>query len=478
MRAALSLAFVVGAASSIRAGEPSNDFVAYSLREADRLAARGCVTAELLELGSMTRIIGMVLDAPSRDVILVGRNLAGPPVTLDHLVVTLRSRLLRDEWPALSLDATPDPLLLGVSTVGGIAGTIVQREFLDADVLLKTISLRETAPHQAIPTFRALALARRLEQLRSEGVEPGPARWLERDEMQSRITSFQGRGIAATATAQARFWFSPRRPQRFVTRDGVFAIEELALCVQVELMGSPELPSPDSAEIRFAEATSAALENGLRASTTLGALKPIYDLTAVAEGIRNLPERPELPFLLHDYTVAAVASRDTWGAEEFCAVIARPDGVSELLQITGGVELFADLQWLEAGDFGRLRGIVLSARPSQDTLTWRLPLEGWSMLNGWGVDVPMHAPRSSPAPGFTVSAQTITLAPVGLPPDGLPSFTGLAAQRPLAGVSMRFQVSSRSFLPDDSGVLRGCSSLLQRPERGALWWSVTEAAGR
>ena len=102
-----------------------DDIRAFSLREAERVAAegRGADTT----IGGITRVAGMVHDAASGDVIIVGKaDSSLPPIGLDDVIVALRARLLRDEIPMVSIDRTDETDATGqqdVRFVGGIENT-------------------------------------------------------------------------------------------------------------------------------------------------------------------------------------------------------------------------------------------------------------------------------------------------------------------------------------------------------------------
>ena len=85
-------------------------YVAYSLREAIFQTRNGLSSDNLLKLGSITRVAGMVYDREGRDVILVGiADGTLPSATFDDFVVALRARLLHNSWPLVSIDPVPEP---------------------------------------------------------------------------------------------------------------------------------------------------------------------------------------------------------------------------------------------------------------------------------------------------------------------------------------------------------------------------------
>ena len=142
MLLALVLSCTIGFAPRSHAGS----LKAFSLREANRLVKEGKADAPgLANLGGITRIVGMVFDRDTGDVILIGKVRSDmPPASLDDLVVALRSRLGKGQYPKVSIDMVEDTAKTGMQKVrfeGGIEETQFGGDFLDSDVVLKLYSL-------------------------------------------------------------------------------------------------------------------------------------------------------------------------------------------------------------------------------------------------------------------------------------------------------------------------------------------------
>lgn len=129
-----------------RPGE-AGPFIAYSMKEAEgRLKRSGRSAPEVLEMGGITRIAGMVYDPSHGDLIVIGQANAGEEKTsLDDFVVAIRAMGIHKAWPLVSIDKTAETQATGRQVVrfeGGIASSPLGRDLLAADVILKKIALR------------------------------------------------------------------------------------------------------------------------------------------------------------------------------------------------------------------------------------------------------------------------------------------------------------------------------------------------
>ncbi len=185
-------------------------FVAYSMREAEnRLRQSAVRSGELVELGGITRLAGMVYDSATKDWIVVGQVGKGQKTSLDQLVVALRSVVVHKTWPAVSIDKTPDSdktRLQSVRFEGGIANTAFGQQFLEADVVLKKLALGYLRSDVwGVPSYFDLSA----ERLRQTGVEE---------------------------VVSSRFWFDIVGECLLAQREGVAAIGELRLGVLPQVL--------------------------------------------------------------------------------------------------------------------------------------------------------------------------------------------------------------------------------------------------
>ena len=190
--------------------ESGNYFVAYSLKEAERLmASPSAQPSELKYLGSITRLVGAVYDDLQNDVILVGApDSASPKLTLDDFVVGLRAVLKQKAWPLVSIDKTAETDATHIQHVrfdGGIEGTALGQALLEADVLLKKLALGIVPTDiWKIPSYFDLSYQQAKQHCVSENVS-------------------------------SRFWFYPLKPV-LATRQGVCALKKQDICVFAQVM--------------------------------------------------------------------------------------------------------------------------------------------------------------------------------------------------------------------------------------------------
>ena len=85
-------------------------FIAFSLNQArDQILGGAERTGDLFELGGITQLAGFVVDDSTGDLIIVGKVFReDEPLTLDDLVIALRSRIVLDQWPLVSIDMNED----------------------------------------------------------------------------------------------------------------------------------------------------------------------------------------------------------------------------------------------------------------------------------------------------------------------------------------------------------------------------------
>ena len=143
-------------------------------------------------------------------------------------------------------------------------------------------------------------------------------------------------------------------------------------------------------------------------------LKFLYDLVCVAGAIRisHSADLPLLAYFLRDYAVEKVPTPTRLPLIELRGVLQRNDKRTQLIYLSGGIQLRAQIQALkEDGDLTALRDIVLKTRTSSTALTWRLPLLDWAFPNTNHLD-PLLIDHSAPSareadkiPGCCVKVQ-------------------------------------------------------------------------
>ncbi|MBM4090933.1 MAG: tetratricopeptide repeat protein [Planctomycetes bacterium] len=406
---------------------------AFSIREANRFVKEGKADAPgLTDLGGITRIVGMVFDRDTGDVILIGKVRADmPPASLDDLVVALRSRLGKGQYPTVSIDMVEDTAKTGMQKVrfeGGIEETQFGGDFLDSDVVLKLYSLDLLQRVNGVEPYLKLYEADVKKEMAQQNQTVDQVKWLSEEESARAIESYVGKQASDNKTVQSRFWYYVDDKQSFIVeQDDVYVIEELRLGVKAETMQYRD--SNDRSEKaeekrdlvgeEFARQFSEQFWQVSEENPALRRLKVLFDLVCVAEGIARLDkERPNLDHLLRDYRVAALDTPEQYRLVQRVGEFRGQNNVAQLVQLSGGIDMEAILLALEDGDVSALKMAVLLSRPDARALCWNLPLDQWKMPN----DLPPQAPSADAKAGgvttiqpkelgFTMTLQRFTFDP-------------------------------------------------------------------
>jgi len=464
-------------------------FIAYSLREASARAEAGETSKALASVGGITRFAGMVYHAKGKDVILVG--LAAPDLPtarLDDLVVALRSRLVFNVFPLVSIDPVVDTEKTGLQRVrfsGPLENTSFGRDFLDADILLKKYSLHLAEAIRAIPTYNVLLEDDIREAVRRSGARVRDIRWLDAERGAVTSEKYESAAVETEEVYHDRFWFFATNYTAACADPEVFCIRELGIKVEAEDLGGRTAGS-HTARDRFAQAWAAHYDRAAAAYPVLRRLKQFYDLVAIAEAVTKLEAQPYLGYLLRDYREAYVKTEPTYRLEELYGEVTRNDGRPQLVRIAGGIELRTEIAWLNDGKYSELHKLVLASRPSERALVWYPDLVGWRMPNtgdlgdGWDSGVATRirwAGRSETTGGFALSAKSVVLAPPGarVDPVKVLRFSGFDLPPPpmeLKGVSMHMDVDATAYRRDSAGKVNKAhkKATETRPSPNALTW--------
>lgn len=323
------------------------DYVAYSLGAAQKILKSGKQDAAVGQLAGITHLAGMVIDVAGKDVIVVGQRKAGSrSLELDDLVIGMRALIVHNEWPLVSIDNTPDTKTTRKQKVrfeGKVAGTQMGRSLLDADVILKELALgKRSGSVWGVTSYAALC-----DQAARRGDK---------------------------STASVLFWFFPM-DTRLVEREGVFVIGGLSVGTKTQLIaskdsGSTAAPQKDQMGEKFAQDMTTAFADLTVQFPELRRIGQLYTAVALAHGLREAPNLPDLSYLLKDYPVKKV---DT--PSEMDVMTA----AGEEMNLIGGVELRALLLRLQDGDVTALRDAVIRSRPKGSPLSWPLPLSNWQI---------------------------------------------------------------------------------------------------
>jgi len=404
---------------------------AFSLREANLLLEGGnAVNEELMTLGGITRLAGMVFDRETGDVILIGKTRKDlPPTTIDDFAVALRCRLLKGQYPRVSIDMDEETAKTGMQEVrfeGGIEETKFGSDFLESDVILKRYSLDLLRHiHGVEPYLKLYEIATR-KQMAEEGHPVEQVKWFSEEESGKIVEQYVGKKASEKGIVQSRFWFHVIDDESFIVeQDDVYVIEELRLGVKTETIlqrgvdasGKKVEGGRDDVGEEFSRQFTEHYHNACSEHPLLKRLKVMFDLVCIAEGIAHLgDERPDLDYLLHRHHVQSEATPKRYPLVHRVGEFRGKDDVSVLAQLSGGISLEAILLALEDGDVNGLKMAVLHSRPDKHSLCWTLPLDEWKMPNDEPVnsETGVTASRKKLRPknlGFAVSVQKYVFDP-------------------------------------------------------------------
>lgn len=416
----LVMAFPLSAWASAQA-VAQGDYVAYSLREAEKLAQRGKgQTPGFLDLGGMTQILGMVHDKAGQDIILVGRKSADyPAVDFDDLVVAFRARLVKGVWPLVSIDSTPETAKTRQQTVrfeGNLADTHFGKQFLECDIILKKYSLGLVDTVPTVATYKDLCERDIRARFAAKGRQITQGTWQQPQEFGKAAQTYQNRKVENEETLYCRFWFYPRENATMVEDQGVLAIPELKIAVMKEVKAGKAKgkESQNKAADDFASQFSQHLGGLQNKHQVLKTLHGLYSLVAVAEGISHLEARPGLDYLLNQHPVPRVETAKSFDLLELIGVFQQSHGVTYLTRLSGGIELEAIIESLNAGDVRALRDAVTKSRPTPEALYWRLPLTSWELTvedRKKAQGQTQARPQGSGKLGCYITNQSYTLTP-------------------------------------------------------------------
>lgn len=367
------------------------DFVAYSLRESEQLVKSKKTSVDgLLNVGGITRIVGIVHDTANQDVIIVGKKLAGlPQPSLDDLVVALRSRLVSAVWPMVSIDPTEDTgknSLQSVRLRGGIENTQFGKQFFDCDVILKKYSLGMIGSIQQIASYKELCARYINTELVERGGRIDQVSWQSTAEAGGTIQKFKKREIKDEKSLQCRFWFYPLDSSEVTELEGLLVIPELHIGVKKEVTGGgqpdkngKDKVAQDKAADDFSSQFTAHLSAVESKYVVLKTMRLLYSMVAVAEGIGHLKSRPTFDHFLYDYKIKKIETPRTYNLFEILGIFHQSDGIDYVMRISGGIELKVIMTRLNGGDVAPLKDAVIKSRPSPTALFWRLPIREWQL---------------------------------------------------------------------------------------------------
>ncbi len=314
---------------------------------------------EVLRLGGMTRIHGLVLDPKTGDAIVVGQYVPGrAALTLDDLVVALRARLVRNEWPAVSIDPPKKRDARRKHTVrfeGGVDNTPFGQTLFDADYLLKRISLKKI----------------------SSGVPEVKSHW-------ALASQYASKSRAKSRSVFNRFWFYPIASSVAV-RENVAAIRGLEMGVHRELMGAKINGKTIDDLSKFKDQAAEEFVAQLREHydelavmhPSFRRLQQLNELVALTHSVQSMKPQPDLSWWLDHYRIQSRRTPTTVDELSQQETVSSSYGYTRRHTMSGGVQLRALARRVKAGDACALRDAVLKTRPGSDALCWEFAVADW-----------------------------------------------------------------------------------------------------
>lgn len=349
-----ALALLLALAATTRAAT----FRAFSLKAVElKIKAVGSwwrvSQKDILHLGQINTLDGMVYDSARGDVILVGRHLDDRArLTLDDLVVALRARLRYNKWPLVRPDVipeSPETRELFVRMEGGIANTAFAQDLVAATDWLATLGagLAKNPPKDLRSCWDRVNLK-----------SPSPD---------------------TPNQLAARLWLFPF-VRKALLSNGVciFSGFDLEVYPQVIMAAADGkmvrefYRKPEPAVDDFAKEAAGRLDDLYAASPALNRLRGLYQLVVAAEAVSSLRPRPDLSWWLMDYPL-----KQTQFSRKTKVKRREQDAGKGWLDLMGATQLAAIVLAPEGGNVASLKRVVLATRGS--AISWHFAVARWAI---------------------------------------------------------------------------------------------------
>jgi len=340
------------------AGARAGTFRAFSLKAAEeKIRAVGSwwrvSQKDILYLGQINTLDGVVYDSSRGDIIVVGRHLDGRArLSLDDLVVALRARLRYNKWPLVRPDVTPESPKsreLFIRLEGGIEKTAFAKSLVEATRWLASVAagLAKNAPKGLRSSWQRLNAKDR------DGNSPNQL--------------------------SARLWLFPVC-RRALVGHGVATFSDFAVKVYPQVLVAGRdgkmvrdfYKRPEPALDGFARDAAERFDELCEASGALNRLRGLYQLVVAAEAISAFRPRPDLSWWLMEYPLKEM---------EFSRKI-KPERQEQAngkgwLEVMGASQLVAIVLAPEGGVVGPVKRAVLATRGS--AITWQFTVADWGI---------------------------------------------------------------------------------------------------
>jgi tetratricopeptide (TPR) repeat protein len=351
----------------------SHTFVALSLRNCEReIASCGGDANKLKEanpgiyfLATINRPAFVVFDEDSKDAILVGEQTQDKVVlTMDDWITALRAAIIHpEEDPGVTIDpfvsdadkqkgmfASPNASTQHVRFFAGLENTQFGEICYEADWWMKLLAAGKIqSPVDGVRSFIDL---------------------VGEDAEAHKIN---------TTLLQTRFWFYPII-DRVNLLDNLVLLQDFQMGVFTQIMYAEEDGHPvldlshqyDVPSDKFATSLTKSFGTLAESQDVLASLRELTRLSAIAKGCA----RSSCSFKFEDFIKNYKALKVTTPTNK--EVVVQRD-LNRRLEFRGGVELKALALRLAKGDASALRQIVLKARPSPNSASWKFII---SLQNG------------------------------------------------------------------------------------------------
>jgi len=441
----------------------SSRYIAFSLKQAFNAIGDNSKSPLIKELAGINRVFGYLYDDGTDDIILIGGKYSSlPSANIEELIVALRSRIIYDEWPLVSIDPVEETTVSNLQEVrfaGHIHNTSLGDKLFRADVLLKEYSLG-IIENQSIQSF-AQCISNYM--ISEEKQDIKDITWVFDSTYRSFESDYKDQAILHSTENDfgARFWFYVNQPVTY-NFENIFMIKQSDLAVQYEKYSNnlnTEFTAGCYTNQWNDQFYKLSLENNVVAS-----IKQIYDYVSLAEGIARMNEIPSwISSLCESYTPAEIRTPEHF---KYLSVVGNKqlnDGNRSFIVLSGGIELKTQIQYIqeiEGGNYQVLKQLAISSRPDFNSLYWNVTLPDCHMPNT--SDLPEHekieSEQRSSNTGTYMSAREYYINPSSsiieskkLVDEGsfsdFRSLTGPDFPAPLSlkGVSMYMTVDEKSF---------------------------------
>ncbi len=353
----IKTAAVVALSRSLRAGEATNHLVAYSMIGAYDAAKRAQEAGANLQatepstyyLGGITRPRAFLCGDEASDWVLIGeRDAKSPVLTLDDLVVAIRSRFLfgpRD--PGVSIDprgGAEGATVQDVRFFGGVQNTAFGQTCYDADWLMKRIGLKlEALPVPGLQTYFDLA-------------------------------TDDARKSGGAYEIASRFWYVPAVNKVNVVKDVVF-LDQFRSGILTEIMsarvGGEKVENLAAFYFRPSEEFARSFEDSYgeisRERPVFARLEALTKLAGLAAALQKVPSIPNRAYWLFTYSVPIVKT-----PAEAEVLEHKDTGIG--LRVSGGVRMWSMTADLGQGSAAAFRQLVQAARQGSQAV-WEFDME-------------------------------------------------------------------------------------------------------